>query len=302
MNKILKTFMFIMIFHLSHLHAASTVGTRSGEFLRLGAGARAEAMGQAFCAISDDGSAIYWNPAGLSRVREQTLLLMHAPYIESSFFDFGSYSLPIGRRTTLGLGVQYHSEGSLVKRDLSGTEVGSFTPTDTAFSLGGAADLSVLSVGGTVKLINSKLADSASTVSFDAGLLSPWYFDKLSLGVSASNIGGKLKYELKEEKLPTSFRLGLAIKPFNNFLFSADYSLPSSQDSFFSAGSEYVMKFRSSTSISFRVGYSGRSDVSGVSTITGGMGFRYRKLSLDYALAPMGDLGLTHRISTSINF
>ena len=47
----------------STMLAGASVGTRSAEFLTLGAGARAEAMGQAFTAVADDGSALYWNPA-----------------------------------------------------------------------------------------------------------------------------------------------------------------------------------------------------------------------------------------------
>ena len=38
----------------------------AAEFLRIGVGARAVAMGSAFVAIADDGSAPYWNPAGLA--------------------------------------------------------------------------------------------------------------------------------------------------------------------------------------------------------------------------------------------
>jgi hypothetical protein len=41
------------------------VGISTAQFLKIGVGRRASAMGDAFVAISDDASALYWNPAGL---------------------------------------------------------------------------------------------------------------------------------------------------------------------------------------------------------------------------------------------
>ena len=40
-------------------------GTSAAQFLRIPVGARQSAMGEAFCAVSDDVMAICWNPAGL---------------------------------------------------------------------------------------------------------------------------------------------------------------------------------------------------------------------------------------------
>ncbi|NMC43939.1 MAG: hypothetical protein GYA46_08465, partial [candidate division Zixibacteria bacterium] len=40
--------------------ALSTAG-----FLRVGVGAKAMGLGEAFTAVADDASAVYWNPAGL---------------------------------------------------------------------------------------------------------------------------------------------------------------------------------------------------------------------------------------------
>ncbi len=48
------------------LPAESRGGKYAGEFMALGGGARAMAMGGAFTAIADDATAIFWNPAGLA--------------------------------------------------------------------------------------------------------------------------------------------------------------------------------------------------------------------------------------------
>ena len=46
----------------------SKVGTTAAQFLKIGIGARALALGGAYSAIADDASALYWNPGGLSRI------------------------------------------------------------------------------------------------------------------------------------------------------------------------------------------------------------------------------------------
>jgi hypothetical protein len=54
-------------------------GTYAAEFLRIGVGARAAAMGSAFAALANDGTAFYWNPAGLAYLRHAELTFEHTP-------------------------------------------------------------------------------------------------------------------------------------------------------------------------------------------------------------------------------
>lgn len=58
-------------------HAASRY---AGEFLGLGAGARATALGSAYVALADDATAGYWNAAGLSALRGRQVHLTHAEH------------------------------------------------------------------------------------------------------------------------------------------------------------------------------------------------------------------------------
>src|SRR5262249_228129 len=50
----------------------------AGGFLRVPAGARAVGMGGAFVALADDGSAPFWNPAGLALLGAREILYQHA--------------------------------------------------------------------------------------------------------------------------------------------------------------------------------------------------------------------------------
>jgi hypothetical protein len=78
----------------------------SNEFLNIGAGARGLAMGSAQVASVKDGTAGYWNPAGLVGVQDHPEVnLMHAEYFAGiGKYDFGSVAIPIqDNKRTIGI-------------------------------------------------------------------------------------------------------------------------------------------------------------------------------------------------------
>ena len=78
----------------------------SNEFLNIGAGARGLAMGSAQVASVKDGTAGYWNPAGLVSVKDNpSVNIMHAEYFAGiGKFDYASVSIPVqDNKRTLGV-------------------------------------------------------------------------------------------------------------------------------------------------------------------------------------------------------
>jgi len=78
----------------------------SNEFLNIGVGARGLAMGSAQVATVNDGTAGYWNPAGLTGVKNYASInAMHAEYFSGiGKFDYASVALPVAdNKRTLGL-------------------------------------------------------------------------------------------------------------------------------------------------------------------------------------------------------
>jgi hypothetical protein len=83
---------------ISSLFAATSwaLGLRyAGEFLEIGVGGRALGMGGAYCALADDPSSFYWNPAGLARVPSISVWGMYSN-------QFGSIGDPLAQYSVLG--------------------------------------------------------------------------------------------------------------------------------------------------------------------------------------------------------
>lgn len=79
-------------------------GDYAESLLRIGVGARPIAMGGAFIALADDGTAAYWNPAGLSQVRSPQIYATHAFLFKSlANHSFINVTLPLKNRFTIGL-------------------------------------------------------------------------------------------------------------------------------------------------------------------------------------------------------
>src|SRR5207247_5699840 len=63
---------------VSALLAGASAAAQNIVFTRSGSGARAAGMANAFVAVSDDGTAASWNPAGLAQLRKPELSLVYS--------------------------------------------------------------------------------------------------------------------------------------------------------------------------------------------------------------------------------
>lgn len=287
------------------LSFAGGKGTTAVPFLKGGAGARASGMAEAYAALADDASAVYWNPAALALLQARSVLLAHAASMGSTAYSYGAYGQKVNALWGIGLGVQHASEGSLEGRDPSGFPIAGFSPTDTAFSLGAARRLGPVSAGVAAKFVQSKIVDSASAFAGDAGLLwSGLGGGKVSAALTAANLGGKITYDTVEEDLPSSYRLAFGFHPSSRWTLGLDVVSPADNDAYGAIGVESLLARNDRFSLSARAGYSTRSsgEAGSLSGAAVGLGFGLNGLVVDYAFLPMGDLGQSHRVSLSYAF
>lgn len=105
MSYLVRTFLIVLLVTGLRMHAGAQFRKFSNEFLNIGAGARGLGMGGAQVASTEDGSAGYWNPAGLVYVYEHPAIsLMHAEYFAGiGKYDYLNAAFPLNDRyKTLG--------------------------------------------------------------------------------------------------------------------------------------------------------------------------------------------------------
>jgi len=276
-------------------------GSTSGKFLTLGAGARGLSLGEAYSTLADEASSLYWNPAALTQVPGGSLTVMHALYVESSFYDYAGGAYNLGSKGAFGIGGQFFSVGSVSQTDTSGNEVGSFTPQDMAVSLGYAHPLLGGALGVSGKYVQSKLLSSAHTFAVDFGVLSPSLWnDRVKLSAVITNLGGRLTYDQEGFDLPQQLKVGGYCKIHPDWVVTAEEIFPNDNSPYTALGSEYVMHWQSFEA-ALRAGANSKvlKDLDGLSSVSLGAGIGWDSISLDYAFLPLGNLGITHRLSIS---
>src|SRR5476651_666810 len=98
----LKWIALIVVATLPGLLFAADTGTTGANFLKLGIGPRAIAMGNAQVGVADDVYATYWNPAGLSTLKTQEATFVHTDYVQSISEQYIAYAIPHPRYGSFG--------------------------------------------------------------------------------------------------------------------------------------------------------------------------------------------------------
>lgn len=287
---------------------AMCTGAAGQEFLRIGVGARALGMGGAFTAVSDDASALAWNPAGLGGLSSKELATMHAELAGVSRYDFVGYAHPTGAGT-VAAGARRLSQGGLEGRDASGGTTGTFSASDTAVDLAyGLKAGPRASLGASARYIRGVIAGvSAQTFALDLGglyRLAPLGPGTPQLGAAVQNLGPGLRFLDERAALPLTVAGGLGYRLPVGLLLAADVRhSPEARSTEASVGTEYALH----SSFAVRVGYaaagaSGRERAPGLRGMAGGFGLKGYGYSLDYSAAPFGELGSGHRFSLGARF
>lgn len=279
-------------------------GTAGAAFLKIGAGARPAAMGEAFAGLADDVHAVYWNPGGLSALPGTELAFMHDAWLEGVSLEHLAAARRLGDSSVLGLSVTTAGSGDIPKVDRTGASRGRFDARDWAagVSLGWSAD-ERLRLGATLKGVRLRIADhEAEAAAGDVGAvaeLGPGW----QAGLAVQNLGGKLKFRVEEDPLPLVVRGGLS---FRAGAWTGAFDLVKWRDRgvHAHAGLERRWRLTRKTSGALRAGYrtDAIDDLGAVSGLTGGLGLRSGHLELDYAWTPYAGFGLAHRIGLTLKW
>lgn len=199
-NRLLLLTILLLITHTSF----SQFRKYSNEFLNIGAGARGLAMGGAQVASVNDGTAGYWNPAGLTHIKDYPIVsLMHAEYFAGiGKYDYLSLALPVSdKKRTLAFSLLRFAVDDipntlfLVEPDgsLNYNNIRSFSSADYAFLFSYAQSLvdtenKKISFGANAKVIHRSVGRFAKAWGFglDAGI--QMQTKKWKLGVAVRDL------------------------------------------------------------------------------------------------------------------
>ncbi len=169
------------------------VGTTSANFLQLRVGARAIAMGGSFVGVANDGSALYWNPAGITNLPGiQAFYQNSRLYAGLKHQSFGlSYSLD--QQNYLGLLVNYLDMGKMEQTTLESPDGTNqqFDAASMAIGLTFARQLTNrVSFGLTAKYIQERIwLEYARGYAFDIATLYTIREKGIRIGMNLSNLG-----------------------------------------------------------------------------------------------------------------
>jgi hypothetical protein len=325
------------------------VGTTAANFLEMGIGGAGNAMGEAYVSVARDLSSIYWNPAGLGYLANSEVLFMYQPWIADININFAGAAVVLPQIGTLGL--------SITSMDFGRTEVTTMEMQDGTGETYSASDLAVglsfsrklvewFAFGATAKWVSSNIWHlNANALALDLGVMINTRFFSftgerehgMSVGMSISNYGTKLKYDgidllrpidilpdengnykdiegqyrLQSWELPLIFRVGASITPIVNksqcLTLAVDALHPNNNSESLNLGAEYEFKFLGIGRLYLRGGYRGLYMDESEFGPTFGSGVHLtfldnKVIKIDYAYKDIGILGNSMLYSIGVTF
>jgi len=243
-----KVLFFILSFaFIITLNAQNpNLGTSGAQFLQIPIGARAEAMGGAVVGYIDDASSVFWNPAGIAKVKNVQVFFSYMDWF--SLFNHSAASLVYTNEdfgSIAGSVIMFNTSDMEITTELEPNGTNRyFDASDMAIGVTYARFLTdKFNVGVTVKYIYQQIwNETADGFAFDIGTQYTLDFQNLTIAMSMTNFGGDLRFEgsdlavnyssdiypqaritpaqlaTEEYPLPLNFQLGIAFD-----VFEADF-------------------------------------------------------------------------------
>lgn len=322
MNKSIKIFstFFIATTIFTITAFGQKVGTTSFQFLSVMTDARGSAMAGAFSSVANNSEAVFWNPAGLTSVKNFDFSISYLRW----FLDINHYAFAAAYNLsgigTIGIEGIYTDVG-----EIEVTRVSSLGYVDGVYNPGLTGEVikphqAVLGISFAKELtdkfafgITAKYAyedlvvENKGSFVFDGGLTFNTGFRTIKIAATVRQFGPDIKYLSKSYPLPQTFNIGISsylitssdgllINASNQkLLLSYDMIQPRDYDQMHGVGLEYSFN----DMIFLRGGYKFNGDQQGLS---GGFGLIYDNYRVNYSYVDYGEfLNAVHRFTIGFN-
>ncbi len=302
-------------------------GGYGGAFYQVPIGARPTALGGAYRAVSDDGTAPLFNPAGMAGLKRPLLSSSYRLMQLDRVMGYAAAVFPTRGQSVLGVNWLYAGSGSVEARDVDGYLLGhDFSLNNHQFSVIFAKRFEhLISVGANISYLQSNGPElEAYSVGFDLGVMLyiEQLFDRdqrdllpvrdIQVGLTVKHIAKEYRWSSEKydriyttsgvgaeqhDRVPIEFGMGVSARFFERRLMvTSDLVKNEKQGPEFHAGTEFFLR----PEFALRVGY-------GDSRFTAGTGYVFtigeHQLAIDYAFSTdKADEGSEHIFSFDLWF
>ncbi len=251
------------------------------QFENTDVGARPAGLNGAFTSLADNSLAIFYNPAGLSQMKDREVSFFYSP-APYGLTELSSAAVTYAEPTKYGtFGAAVKTYGYELYREINGL-----------VSYGNNYKGKIY-YGANLNIYHLAIQNYNSATAFgvDFGALAK-LTDFLQWGFYAKNLTGSTIGQSKE-KIAQVFRTGFTFKPRGDL----NLILETEKDV------KYAFSFRGAFEYSPVQFFQVRAGIgSEPTTFAAGAGFRYSIFQLDYGFQNNSDLGFTHQAALTINF
>ena len=265
MKKKISIILLFLIIFTNHTKAED--GYYAGAFLRMGLGARANAMGSAFTGLAEGAEASHYNPAGIPMLETRQVNLSYRFLSLDRNFNYIGFATGISPKVDeetgekalkggLAISWIHAGVGNIDGRDFAGNHYQDFSNAENAFALSfGVMPTNFLSIGFTAQVLYNRfpnMGDKDATIS-DTGLgldlgvmVKPLPY--LTVGLTVKNINAKYSWKTdklwekdidKVDRFPQTVRAGFALRyPYPWLLLAMDIEKNDLQDLKYFVGTE----------------------------------------------------------------
>ena len=294
----------LLAFASAQAFAQATSGAQS---LNITPGARADAMGRANVALSNDATSNWWNPAALAGLNQRVFSLMHTQLVpdlaSDVYYEYLGYAQHVEGWGGIGGSLIFLTYGKSVATDENGVEKGTFSSYEISPSVSLGTEIAKgLSAGISLKYVYVSLAPKQFTLDGQAGTGDTFAADlgllydvsglgiPVRIGANVQNLGPNISFIDQDQSDPIGRKLwlGVGIKALDtgNFrlLWEADMDkslIYSNEKPIWNTGGE--LSYASYAAL--RAGYIYDKDGE-IKDPTFGFGVQVTSLSFDYASVP----------------
>ncbi|MFN0118816.1 MAG: PorV/PorQ family protein [Elusimicrobiota bacterium] len=278
-------FFVLSIFLFSSFLLAKGSGTSAGLTFLRNSGARSGALGEAFVAMTDDITAIDFNPASLATLGFNQASLHHEQGLFDDSFNKAMLGIRHRPKRAFGISAGFYDSGKANLFDGVNPIRSVTAQQDFVSNLGYGFRYKTMDWGVSIKYLKSQLADTNSASAFSGNIGIQYQLsEKFRMGASGPIYQSHLRYTDVTEEVPRIYRIGMSFLgklPLGTgnlpvqFLCDVPYDSTEGLASF-NFGAEAQL----GQLMALRMGFNTRSDIQQFSI---GSGFHFRRMNLDYS-------------------